>query len=42
MGALGQVATETAQAVVSRLTGGVIGRDAVDRAVADALAARAT
>lgn len=41
VGALGQVAGETAHAVVSRLTGTSIDRDAVDRAVAEALAARA-
>jgi len=41
MAALGQVASETAHAVVSRLTGTAIDAAAVDRAVADALAARA-
>ena len=40
VGALGQVASETAHAVVSRLTGTSIAPDAVDQAVAGALAAR--
>lgn len=41
MGALEQVASETANTVVTRLTGTAINRDAVNRAVADVLAARA-
>jgi F-type H+-transporting ATPase subunit b len=41
MGALEQVAAETTRAVVARLTGSAIGAGAIDRAVADALAARA-
>ncbi len=40
LGALGQVASETAHAVVGRLTGASIDGPAVDRAVAAALAAR--
>lgn len=41
LGALGQVAGETAREVVSRLTGGAVPTADVDRAVAAALAARA-
>jgi F-type H+-transporting ATPase subunit b len=41
MGALQQVATDTARAVVARLTGTAIAPDAVDRAVAATLATRA-
>lgn len=41
LGALEQVATDTARVVVSRLTGTAIGGDTVDRAVASVLAARA-
>lgn len=40
LGVLGQVATDTAQAVVARLTAGAIEAAAVDRAVAVTLAAR--
>ena len=40
LGALGQVATETAHAVVLRLTGAAIDRATVDRAAAAELAAR--
>ncbi len=40
LGALGQVAGETAQAVVARLAAGTVAPDMVDRAVAAALAAR--
>jgi F-type H+-transporting ATPase subunit b len=40
LGALGQVATDTAQAVVARLTAGAVDAGTVDRAVASALAAR--
>lgn len=39
LGALGQVASDTAHAVVARLTGGAVDGGAVDRAVAAALAA---
>jgi F-type H+-transporting ATPase subunit b len=40
LGALGQVATDTAQAVVARLTGSAVDQGAVSRAVAAVLAAR--
>jgi F-type H+-transporting ATPase subunit b len=40
LGALGEVATATAQAVVARLTGATVSPEAVDRAVAATLAAR--
>lgn len=41
MGALRQVATDTADALVTRLTGTAPGRNSLDQAVGDALAARA-